>query len=139
MLYQEPDFAHALAGIAIQLRDQLVELLGEIFGIVEGSKARFLVQLENHIKTALEITAKMRCQKAWYEVENITSDALFDATVMDEVDPERDVQDGDKIVMVLAGGLVRKQYKGATEVYGRVLKARVWSGPKGPGEMETGE
>ena len=138
MLYQEPDFARALACIAIQLRDQLVELLREIFGIVEGSKARFLVQLENHIKTALEITAKMRCQKAWYEVENITSDALFDATVMDEADPEHDVQDGDEISMVLAGGLVRKQYKGATEVYGRVLKARVWSMPNLE-EMETGE
>lgn len=116
-----------------------MELLREILGVEEDSKARFLAQLETHIKTALEITAKMRCQKAWYEVESITPETLFDATTMDEADPESDVQDGDKFAMVLASGLVRKQYKGAIEVYGRVQKARVWSRPKGPGEMEAGE
>ena len=138
MLFQGPGFAQAVADMSMQLRDQLMELLGSVFGMEEDLKDRFLTQLENHIKTALEITAKMRCQKAWYEVESIAPWAVFDASAMDEVNPESDVQDGGEIAMVLAGGIVRKQYKGATEVYGRVLKARVWT-MQNLEEMETGE
>jgi hypothetical protein len=84
-----------------------------------------MMALQDILQSVLHLAARLRCQHGVYEVDESVQlgDRYDDDTMVDIKDP--DVEDHAIVNCIISRGLVKRSYKGATDVEELICKARV--------------
>jgi len=84
-----------------------------------------MMALQDILHSVMYLAARLRCQRGVYEVDESVQlgDPYNDETMVDIKDP--DVEDHATVSCIISRGLVKRPYKGATDVEELICKARV--------------
>ncbi|KAI5807183.1 hypothetical protein EDC01DRAFT_638388 [Geopyxis carbonaria] len=134
LLSQHPDRPGDLEAMTKDTTDHICQRLHTELDIEFQQNAQY--HLHEIILSSVKLADDLRCQRAFYEPENISRGQEWDPVCMDDVNGVVDEDDVDQdsgvgeasqwvVALVLSAGWVKRTHRGSPEVIERLCKSRV--------------
>ncbi|KAF8544619.1 hypothetical protein BDD12DRAFT_814954 [Trichophaea hybrida] len=124
LLFQNRQYEANLKDVSPQSAD-LYEIFGKVLRDSPSISRNYTILLQEILRSVMLLAARLRCQRGVYEVDESAQvgDRYNDETMIEIKNP--DIEDHATVSCIISRGLVKRSYKGATEVLELICKARV--------------